>query len=223
MRGKMLTATAYPPPPQASPKKDSRKLLVIVLLIVIIIVSAGVLFYLATNKSSTSPTPTPSATPTSSPTGGATPTPTSTATATPTPTGGGASVAGASSLQYSVSITNSSSGASIGAYTFRAKNAGTSDMMIRIDFTDPSGDSFVYIVNGALQQAWMQSGGQWIDLSSTYTSQWSNWDSTFTSYKNSLASWAGVGDYTYTSYGETIRIYDITVNPSLADSLFQHS
>jgi len=96
-------------------------------------------------------------------------------------------------------------------------------MMIRIDFTDPSGGSFVYIVNGALQQAWMQTGGQWIDLSSSYTSQWSSWNSAFTGYKNSLAGWAGVGDYTYTSNGETIRIYNIIVNPSLADSLFQHS
>ena len=72
MKGKMLTATAYPPPPppQSSPKKDSRKLIVIALLLVIIIVSAGVLFYLATNKSSPgSPTPTPTGTATPTPTG----------------------------------------------------------------------------------------------------------------------------------------------------------
>jgi hypothetical protein len=82
MKGKMLTATAYPPPPPppSSPKKDSRKLIVIALLLVIIIVSAGVLFYLATSKPSTgNPTPTPTGT-------GATPTPTGTG-ATPTPTG----------------------------------------------------------------------------------------------------------------------------------------
>ena len=90
MKGKMLTATAYPPPPPppSSPKKDSRKLIVIALLLVIIIVSAGVLFYLATSKPSTgNPTPTPTGTATPTPTGtGATPTPTGTG-ATPTPTG----------------------------------------------------------------------------------------------------------------------------------------
>ena len=219
MKGKMLTATAYPPPPpppQSSPKKDSRKLIVVALLLVIIIVSAGVLFYLATKPSSTgSPTPTP--------TGTATPTPIGTATPTPTPSGGGANVAGASSLQYTVSVTNSS-GASLGTWTYYAKNAGTSNLMIRIEFADPSsGGNFVYIINGALQQAWMESGGEWTDLSSAFASQWSSWNSTFTGYQNQLAGWAGVGDYTYTAGGDTVRIYDVAVNPSLADSLFQHS
>jgi len=226
MKEKMLTATAYPPPPppQSSPKKDSRKLLVVALLIVIIIVSAGVLFYLATRPSSTSnPTPTPTGTATPTPTGtGATPTPIGTATPTPTPSGGGANVAGASSLQYTVSVTNSS-GASLGTWTYYAKNAGTSNLMIRIEFADPSDGNFVYIINGALQQAWMESGGEWTDLSSAFASQWSSWNSTFTGYQNQLAGWAGVGDYTYTAGGDTIRIYDVAVNPSLADSLFQHS
>jgi hypothetical protein len=91
MKGKMLTATAYPPPPppQSSPKKDSRKLIVVALLIVIIVVSAGVLFYLATRPSSTgNPTPTPTGMATPTPTGtGATPTPTGTSpTATPSGT-----------------------------------------------------------------------------------------------------------------------------------------
>jgi len=81
----MLIATAYPPPPPPPPssaKMDSRKMLVIVLLLVIIIVSAGVLFYLATNQSSSSGNATPTPSPTST---GATPTPTGTG-ATPTPT-----------------------------------------------------------------------------------------------------------------------------------------
>ena len=97
--------------------------------------------------------------------------------------------------------------------------------MIRIEFTDPSGGgTFVYIVNGALQQAWMESGGQWTDLSSAFTSEWSSWDSTFTGYQNNLANWSGVGDWTYTSpNGDSVRIHDISVNPSLSDSLFQHS
>jgi hypothetical protein len=92
MKGEMLPTRAYPPPPppppQASPKKDSRKMLVIVLLLVIIIVSAGVLFYLATNQSSSGgPTPTPTGTATPTPTGtGASPTP-SGASPTATPSG----------------------------------------------------------------------------------------------------------------------------------------
>jgi hypothetical protein len=207
-----MAAMASPPPP---PSKRSRKTLIAVIVIIVIVVLAvGV--YLAARgiggpSSSVTPTPTPSA--------GVTPTPTATATSS----GGGANVAGASSLQFSASMTNSS-GASLGTYTYYAKNAGASNMMIRIEFADPSGDNFVYIVNGALQQAWVESGGQWTDLSSAFTSQWSSWNSAFTGYKNSLASWSGAGDYTYTDpNGDTIRIYSISVNPSLADSLFQHS
>ena len=120
-------------------------------------------------------------------------------------------------------MTNSS-GASLGSYTYSAKNAGTSNMMIRVEFTDPtSASNFVYIVNGALRQAWMSSDGEWIDLSSAFDSQYSNWDETFTDYKNNLSDWSGLGDWSYTVGGETIRIHNISVNPSLPDSLFEHS
>lgn len=96
--------------------------------------------------------------------------------------------------------------------------------MIRIEFTDPSGESFVYILNGALQKAWMGTAEQWTDISNAYTSQWNSWNSAFTGYKTSLTGWSGVGDWTYTdSNGNTVRIYNITVNPSLADSLFQYT
>lgn len=200
-----MVAMASPPPPP--PSKRSRKTLIAVI-VAILIVALAVGIYLAARgigtNTSVTPTPTPSATATSS--------------------GTGANIAGASSLQFTTSMTNSS-GASLGSYTYYAKNAGTSNMMIRIEMTDPSsGDSFVYIVNGALQQAWMESGGQWTDLSSAFTSEWSSWDSTFTGYKNNLANWSGIGDWTYTSpTGETIRISNVSVNPSLPDSLFEHS
>jgi FlaG/FlaF family flagellin (archaellin) len=134
--------------------------------------------------------------------------------------GGGANVAGASSLQFTSSVTT---GTAQGTYTYYAKNVGASNTMLRIEYTDPSGAYFVYILDGAQQKAWVQSGGEWTDLSSTYASQWSHFNSGFTNFKNSLAAgWPGVGDWTYTTpEGITGRIYNITVNPSLADSLFQ--
>jgi hypothetical protein len=110
MKGEMSPTRAYPPPPpppppQASPKKDSRKLLVVALLIVIIVVSAGVLFYLATNQSSSGgPTPTPTGTATPTPTGtGASPTPTSTSpSATPSGTNPTANWRAGSWAQYAI-------------------------------------------------------------------------------------------------------------------------
>lgn len=215
MKKSTMTTMASPPPPP--PSKGSRKTLIAVIVIIVVIAALAVGIYLATRSGVGGPGPSVTATPTSS--AGVTPTPTATATSS----GVGANIAEASSLQFTVSMTNSS-GASLGSYTYSAKNAGTSNMMIRIEFTDPSsGSSFVYIVNGALQKAWMASDGQWTDLTSSFTSEWSNWDSTFKDYQNNLADWSGLGDWSYTVNGETIRIHDISVNPSLPDSLFEHS
>lgn len=213
-----MVAMASPPPPPPPPSKRSRKPLIAVIVVILIVVLA-VGIYLAARGIGTNP----SVTPTSTPSSGVTATPSSGITPTPTSSGTGVNVAGASSLQFTVSVTNSSGGTT-SSYTYSAKNAGTTNMMIRVEFNDPSSaDSFVYIVNGAQQKAWMQSGGEWIDLSSAFASEYSNWDETFKGYQNNLADWNGLGDWSYTVGGETIRIHNISVNPSLPDSLFEHS
>jgi hypothetical protein len=94
--------------------------------------------------------------------------------------------------------------------------------MLRIDFTDASGDLSIYIVNGVQQKAWVYSGGEWTDVSSAYSTQYNTWNSLYLGYVNSLAAWTG-GDWTYTSEGTTVRIYNINVNPILPDALFQPS
>ena len=207
-------ASPSPPPP---PSKKSRKTLIIVIAVVLIVVIViGV--YAATQGLGTNPSVTP--TPTPVPGSTSTPAPST----SPTNSGTAVDIEGASSLQFTVTTTDSS-GATTGSYTYSAKNAGTSNMMIRVEFTDPTSSSnFVYIVNGALRQAWMASDGEWLDLSSAFDSQYSSWDETFTDYKNNLADWSGLGDWTYNSpTGETIRIHSISVNPLLPDSLFEHS
>jgi hypothetical protein len=101
-----------------------------------------------------------------------------------------------------------------------AKNVGTSSMMIRVEISN--GYNVIDIVNGAQQKAWEYSGDQWQDLSDTFSAQWDAWKLTWQGYRDNLADWTGAGDWTYTDpNGDTVRIYDITVNPSLADSLFQ--
>jgi hypothetical protein len=211
-----MVETATPPPPPPPPTKKSQKTMIVAIAVVLIaVVVVGV--YLAAQGLGTNTSITP--TPTPIPGTTATPNPST----SPTNSGTAVDVAGASSLQFTVSITNSSGGA-MTSYTYSAKNAGTTNMMIRVEFTDPnSGGSFAYIVNGAQQKAWMQTGGQWIDLTSSFASEWDSWDSTFKSYQTSLADWNGLGDWSYTVGGETIRIHDIKVNPSLPDSMFEHS
>jgi hypothetical protein len=218
---------------QNQQEKPKRRRLIIAAIVLIAIVVVVIGVYVATRGGSGGTTPSPSVTPTPTSTvsggGGTTPsaavTPTPTATATVSGGGGGISpnIAEASSLQFSVSVTDSS-GASQGTYTYYAKNAGTSNLMIRIEMTDSSGSNMVYIVNGALQKAWVETGDIWQDISSSYTTQWSTWNSAFVGYQNSLASWSGIGDSTYTSpTGDSVRVHNISVNPSLPDSLFTAS
>jgi len=211
-----MVEMASPPPPPPAPSKKSRKTMIAVIAVVIIAVLV-VVVYLATQGLGTNNSVTPTPTPVPGTT--ATPAPST----SPTSSGTASDIAGASSLQFTVSITNSSGGTT-SSYTYSAKNAGTPNMMIRVEFTDPSsGGSFAYIVNGAQQKAWMQTGGQWIDLTSTFADEFDSWDSTFKGYQNSLADWNGLGDWSYTVGGETIRIHNIKVNPSLPNSMFEHS
>ena len=46
------------------------------------------------------------------------------------------------------------------------------------------------------------------------------WNSLYQGYVTNLSTWTG-GDWTYTAEGATVRIYDISVNPSIPDSVFQ--
>jgi len=138
--------------------------------------------------------------------------------ATPTPTATTPDVAEATSLQFKVEVT--SEGTTY-TNTYMAKNIGTSDLMIRIEI-DSAGSNFVYIVNGADEKAWAYADGEWTDISDTFSSEWDSWSTTVSGYQDDLADWSGTGEWTYTGTdGSTVRIYDISVNPSLADTLFQ--
>jgi len=125
-------------------------------------------------------------------------------------------IADATSLKFNVDIIG---GNANGTYRYMSKNIGTSDMMIRVEIPTP-GVELVYIVNGAQQKAWSYEGAGWNDLSSTFSTQWDAWESTYSGYTDRLTTWTS-GDWTYTGDdGSSVRVYDITVNPTLDDSLF---
>ena len=194
-------------------QKKSKKVLLIVAILVIVIVLAGIAAYvLSQNANGPSDSATPTATPSGTPS-------TSSPTATSTPTGSSTDVAEATSLKYTVSLTEN--GVLKGTYTFQGKNLGTDNLMMRIDYTDNDG-STIFIFNGAQHKAWTYSGDQWVDISDYYDAQFQTWNSLWQGYSTSLAAWTGLGDYSYTANGSTVRIYDITVNPTLDDSLFVH-
>lgn len=133
----------------------------------------------------------------------------------------GNNIAGANSLQYTVAIT--SGGSLQSSYTYSAKNIGTENMMMRIEGSTGS-DSYIYILNGAEETMWVYTGGEWVDFSEYFDTYWNSWNGTWTGYVTYLDDWNGTGDYLYSdTEGNSVRVYDITVNPTLADSLFQHT
>jgi hypothetical protein len=211
---KNISAMDAPAPPPAPTQKKSRKTLLILLAIIfIVIIIIGVFIAmggLGTNNPATTPTPTPS---------GGSPTPTSGTSVTPAPSGiTGADIAGASSLQYSVEAT--SGGVSQGSYTYYGKNVGTANFMMRIDYTDGTGEQGAIIINGAQQKAWSYADGEWTDVSMVYSMQFDTWNTLWQGYTGALGAWTGMGDYTYSAGGDSVRIYGVSVNPSLPDSLF---
>ena len=124
------------------------------------------------------------------------------------------------SLKFSVSVTEN--GAVKGAYTFWGKNVGEDNFAMRIEYEDENGDG-IFIFNAGTKQAWTYSNGEWTDISSYFDMQYDLWKNTWAGYVNGLAAWAGTGEYSYTAGSSTFRIYDISVNPALEDSLFTHS
>ncbi len=136
-------------------------------------------------------------------------------------TGGGEEkpdVAGATSLQFDVTATIEGV---TEEYTFMAKNIGTSQLMLRVEQTDAQGNEFKYILNQAQQKVWVYYDGAWVDLSDQFATYWDQWNPALNSYKTNLEDWTGTGDYEYTANGNSYKISNILVNPTLADSLFE--
>jgi hypothetical protein len=194
-----------------SKKALSKMILIVAVVVIVIAVAAGAAaIYLSQNPS------TPNTNPTATPPASTNPDESS----TPAPTTSTGNVATATSLKFSVSLTEN--GAVKGIYTFQGKNTDSSSPMIRIDFTEGE-DNTIFIFNGAQDKAWTYSGNEWVDISAYYDQQYQVWDNLWKGYVSSLAAWTGAGDHSYTQDGQTVRIYDIQVNPVLADSLFEHT
>lgn len=134
--------------------------------------------------------------------------------------GSSSGISDAKSLQFTVKKTGGSTVPI--EYSYYAKNIGGSNLDIRVEYTSSS-FNYVYIINGALKKVWVETNGQWLDLSSQYQSQAASWGTTFDDYRTFLLSCGGSGSYTYHSTnGETVQYTNIVANPSLPDSLFTH-
>ena len=106
--------------------------------------------------------------------------------------------------------------------TFKGKDIQSTNTKFRIDGTIAD-EEFKLIIYTGEENAWMwMSATGWQDVSATMQPYLEQYQTQFDAYKEELSGWTG-GDYTYTdpTTGATVRIYDVTINPDLPDTLFQ--
>ncbi len=161
------------------------------------------------------PTPTPMATPT--------PEITPTTTPTPTPTTGDGEVGTASSIDFTITV--EPTGGETSTYRYRARNLGTSSLDIRVDYTT-QGIAISYILKGSSQEGWIYMNGVWYPFAEVlynFSEWWDIYSDSLEEYQGYLAEeWAQQQEWTYTVPGVgTVTYSNITINPTLPDSVFQ--
>ena len=131
----------------------------------------------------------------------------------------GSDMSSATSMRYKVSIQPAGQ---VGMeYEYIVKDAGTDNMKMRIEI-ETEYDFTIYIINGEDQTAWVHTGEEWLDLSDGFTTYWDMHKESWEGYQTSLQDWTGAGEYRYDlPTGDAVVIYDIEINPTLEDSLFQ--
>lgn len=133
----------------------------------------------------------------------------------------GSGITSASSIEFKIDLETPETGKSTTRYRARNLDA-TPDF--RID-TTMGGQEFSYILNGSEEKGWVYSNGKWTEFTEMpgfdWDTYWNQYHSSYEEYSNELAEgWTG-GDYEWSSGGYSYKLYDIEVNPSLSDSIFQ--
>jgi hypothetical protein len=126
-------------------------------------------------------------------------------------------ISNATSLQYSVSVSNAPDTTT----KYSGKNLNGTDVMMRVDI-ESGGDSYSYILDASSLTGWSNETGTWVQ--GNFTAMWNDWNTNcWKPYIAHSPNWvAGDSNITYTDdAGNTITIFNIEINPTLEDSMFQ--
>jgi len=126
-------------------------------------------------------------------------------------------VANATSIQFELEVTNGYTENSLCRY----KNIGTENIKMRLEGTLDNEEVGV-ILNGELQKIWELADGEWVEVevsNDTRSILFVEYTAGLALVTNELSEWTH-GEHTFTAGNFHYRIYNITVNPVLDDSLF---
>jgi hypothetical protein len=127
----------------------------------------------------------------------------------------------ATSLQYTVDLTTSGV---TGTYKFAGKNLGTAEIMLRVDANPvvSEGTIYSYVMYATNQTSYNNETGTWAE--GNFTKDWGvTWSPQWSGYIAHNSDWkTGDNDILYTDdAGNSVKVYNIVINPTLADSVFQ--
>jgi len=133
-------------------------------------------------------------------------------TTSPTPTPN--SVGTATTLTFSANVTNAGQTTE---YKWSGRDIHANNITVRVDF-----DVYSYILDAGQQKSWSSadSGATWTQ--GVYADDWPFWNDQWSQNVDALIGhWSGSGDYTYTdTLGETVKLFNVVVNPTIPDSTF---
>ncbi|MFW6376118.1 MAG: hypothetical protein ACOCZJ_03045 [Thermoplasmatota archaeon] len=130
---------------------------------------------------------------------------------------GGNDIASASSIKYKWSV---ESDEGTNTWEYMAKDIGTDDLKVRINFEDTDEEYESVIINKELEKSWVKDDGQWQETPYSYVQQYEN---SLDDHLDRLAeNWNNEPfEVTDPNTGNTLRWYGVEVDPSLSDSQFE--
>jgi len=111
-------------------------------------------------------------------------------------------------------------------YRFRYKDIGTDEEAIRVDMTESTGDTLIIIMDRGERSVYVKDvgGESWETFPGMIMDQmWDTWREPYLTLPDrGSTTWQDLegGEYEYNSVDGTVKIYDISVDEPIDDSLF---
>jgi hypothetical protein len=107
---------------------------------------------------------------------------------------------------------------------YRVKDLGSQNLKVRGDTLSGGYAGTSFIIRSGESKMYVYEDNQWVDYSGSVKGQYDiqRYSSAMQNIANHLSKWTA-GDVNFEYQGVTYRLYEIQVNPTLSDDIFQPS